>query len=192
MLKAGNRPPDPQPARAGSEGRFGTTPHYVVTLTFSQIPPALSRSPSPGPGTGWDHRISISRRPRTTGGETGLADMSLCTAHFAGCSLRSCAPSAERQIAAPVPPQGVESSLGFKALENAGAPPEMIYRHCGTPPAWHPRFRSWCRHRVAAPAAACRPVRCGEPRSTGRAIGGQEMTVAVPGEKWNHFVISRR
>ena len=31
-------------------------------------------------------------------------------------------------------------------------------------------------------------VRCGEPRTTGRTVGGQEMTVAVPGEKWNHFV----
>ena len=26
-------------------------------------------------------------------------------------------------------------------------------------------------------------VRCGEPRFTGRTVGGQEMTVAVPGEK---------
>ena len=33
-------------------------------------------------------------------------------------------------------------------------------------------------------------VRCGEPRTTGRTVGGQEMTVAVPGEKWNHFVVS--
>ena len=158
-MDQGAEPTDSQSARARSEGRFDATPYYVVTLTFSQIPPGLGRSPSPGPGTGWDHRTSISRRPLTTGGETGLADMSFCTAHWAGCSPRSSAPSAERKLAAAVPdgpPQGVESCLGFKALENAVAPPEMIHRHWGTPPAWRPRFRSWRRRRVAAHAAVCR------------------------------------
>ena len=57
--------------------------------------------------------------------------------------------------------------------------------------SWRPRFQSWCWHRVAAPAAACRRGHCGEPRSTGRAIGSQKMTVAVPGGKWNHLLISR-
>ena len=33
-------------------------------------------------------------------------------------------------------------------------------------------------------------VRCGEPCSIGHAVGGQEMTVAVPEEKWNHFLVS--
>ena len=166
----------------------------------------------------------------------------------------------------------MKSFRGFKALENPAEPPEMIYRHWGTPPAWRPSFGSWRWRRVAAPAVSCRLVRCGEPRSarrdirqrtenrgrgarrspatggimpwfqgvrerrraacddppslgypaglapeipivvpascgstcsrlstvrcgepraTGRAIGGQEMTVAVPEEKWNHFVVSR-
>ena len=48
--------------------------------------------------------------------------------------------------------------------------PEMIYRHWGTPPAWRPRLGSWRWRRVAAPAATCRPVRCGEPRSARRDI----------------------
>ena len=46
---------------------------------------------------------------------------------------------------------------------------------------------------VASSGSTCSrllTVRCSEPRSTGRAIGGQEMTVAVPGENWNHFVVS--
>ena len=110
-------------------------PCYVVTLRFSQIPPAPGPSPSPCPGTGWDHSIAISRRPLTTGSETGLADMSFCTAHWAGCSPRCSAPSAERKFAAAVPdgpPQGVESWLGFRALEDAVAPPVMIHRHWGT------------------------------------------------------------
>ena len=44
-------------------------------------------------------------------GESGLADMSFCTAHWAGCSPCCAAPSAERKIAAAVPDgpqQGVE------------------------------------------------------------------------------------
>ena len=53
-------------------------------------------------------------------------------------------------------PQGVESCLGFRKLENVGALPVMIHRHWGTAPAWRPRFQSWCRHRVAAHAAVCR------------------------------------
>ena len=167
----------------------------------------------------------------------------------------------------------MQSASHLNAMAKAGAPPEMIYRHWGTPPpAWRPRFGSWRWRRVAAPAVTCRSVRCGEPRSarrdirqrtenrgrgprrspatggimpwsqgvrerrraacddppslgdraglapeipvvvpascgsacsrlstvrcgeprsTGRTVGGQEMTVAVPGERWNHPLVSR-
>ena len=45
------------------------------------------------------------------------------------------------------------------------------------------RFQSWRRHGLAALAAAGRPVRSGNPRSTDRTIDGHEMTIVVPGEK---------
>ena len=54
------------------------------------------------------------------------------------------------------PPQGVESCLGFRELENAVALPVMIHRHWGTALARRPRFQSWRRRRVAAHAAVCR------------------------------------
>ena len=54
------------------------------------------------------------------------------------------------------PPQRVESCLGFRELENVGAPPVMIHRHWGTALARRPRFQSWRRRRVAAHAAVCR------------------------------------
>ena len=95
--------------------------------------------------------------------------------HWAGCSPRYSAPSAERKFAAAVPdgpPQGVESCLGFRELENAGAPPVMIHRHWGTALAWRPRFQPWCRHRAAAHAAVCR-----------RCAAGNHAQAAAPSEE---------